>query len=517
MKKTTYLILISLLTLVVVNPLTAKTIKVITFNDFHGAVAESGSNPGMSKFATAVKKQTNETLYPTVLVSGGDNYQGSAVSILTYGAPVNEMMKELKVSASAVGNHEFDWGIDKIKTWTKEGGFPYLAANIIDKTTGKPVEWAKPYLIVDIDDVKIAFIGLTTLESAFKTAKENVKNLEFTDPATTLQKWIDYLNSGKDGLKKPDVIIALTHIAAYQDEKTGKITGKSLTEICSKVKGLDAFIAGHSHELVSGYLNKIPVIEAYKYGRALGELTIQLSKDNKLEKIIPSTISVTKEIPTLEEDPQTKAIYEKYNLALEKIDKVIGTAENKFNHDNHYKGVSPLGEYVCKAMANQTESQIAVTNGGGLRCSIGPGDITISKIYELMPFDNYLVTMDLKGKDLKRVIEHGLFNPDPDTGDAQFYGVKVYYNRNAPYMNRIESMTLLDGTPVEMNKYYKVATVDFLLDGGDQYDFKGAKDIKKTYLSLRDLIIDQINHDKEIKAEPVNYLINTAGEQKEAA
>jgi 2',3'-cyclic-nucleotide 2'-phosphodiesterase (5'-nucleotidase family) len=517
MKRIFLVVSISLLTMLSLNSLIAKKIQVISFNDFHGSAAEDGSNPGMSKFASAVKKQM--AIFPgsSILVSGGDNYQGSALSILTYGAPINDMMKELGVSASAVGNHEFDWGVKEISKWSKNGNFPFLAANITDKATGKPVEWAKPYTIITRDNVKVAFIGLTTLESAYKTAKKNVENLTFIDPAEALQKWIDYLNSGKNGVEKPDVIVALTHIAAYQDTKTGKITGKSLTEICNKVKGLDAVIAGHSHELVCGELNNIPVIEAYKYGRALGILTINLSDNNKLEKIIPSTVSVTKEIPNLPEDPQSKAIYEKYNLELKKVDKVIGVAENKFDHDNHYKGVSPLGEYVCKAMADQTDSQIAITNGGGLRCSIGPGNITISKIFELMPFDNYLVTMQLSGKDLKRVIEHGLFNPDPDTGDAQFYGVKVYYNRNAPYMNRIESMTLLDGTPIEMNKDYKVTTVDFLLNGGDEYDFKGAKDIKKTYISLRDLIIDQIKKDKDIKAEPVNYLINTAGEQKKAA
>ena len=517
MKKSLFVVTLSLFTLLSLNTLIAKTIQVVTFNDFHGAVAESGSNPGMAKFVTAVKKQTNEFPGSSVVVSGGDNYQGSALSTLTYGAPINDMLKELNIAASVVGNHEFDWGISKISEWSKSGGYPYLAANIVNKKTGKPVDWAKPYTIVNVDGVKIAFIGLTTLETAYKTTKENVKDIEFINPAAALQKWVDYLNSDKTGINKPDVIIALTHIASYQDTPNGPITGDAIKELCDKVKGVDAIICGHSHKLVSGSLNNIPIVQAYKYGRALGILTIELSDNNKLEKIIPSTISVTKEIPTLTDDPKAKEIYDKYNLQLKKIDKIIGVAENKFEHDNHYKGVSPLGEYVCKAMTEQTNSQIAITNGGGLRCSIGPGNITISKIFELMPFDNFVTTVKLSGKDLKKVIEHGLFNPDPDTGDAQFYGVKVYYNRNAPYNDRIESMTLLDGTPIEMNKYYSVATIDFLLTGGDQYDFKGAKDIKPTYISLRDMIITQIKQDKDIKAEPVDYLINVQNEQKKAA
>jgi 2',3'-cyclic-nucleotide 2'-phosphodiesterase (5'-nucleotidase family) len=517
MKKSILAVMLLLFTLTASMSLLAKSIQVISFNDFHGSASADGSNPGMAKFATAVKMQYAKLPNSSIVVSGGDNYQGTALSVLTHGAPINEMMKELHVRASAVGNHEFDWGIDSMKNWEKKGDFNFLAANIVNNETGKPVDWAKPYIIVNIDGVRVAFIGLTTIESAYKTAKKNVKDLNFTNPATTLQKWVDYLNSNNDGVKKPDVIIALTHIASYQDSPDAPITGDAIIELCSKVKGIDAIICGHSHKLVCGHLNNIPVIQAYKYGRSLGILTIQLTDNNKLEKITPSTVSVTKEIPNLKDDPQVKAIYDKYSLKLKKIDNIIGVAKNKFNHDNHYKGVSTLGEYACKAMAEQTGTQIGITNGGGLRCSIGPGNITISTMFKLFPFDNYVVTMQLLGKDLKRVIEHGLYNPDPDTGDAQFYGINVYYNADAPYKNRIQNMTLLDGTPIEMNEYYKVSTVDFILGGGDEYDFSGAKDIKKTYISLRDIIINQIKKDKEIKAVPVQSLINTATEQKKAA
>ncbi|MCF7792198.1 MAG: 5'-nucleotidase C-terminal domain-containing protein [Victivallales bacterium] len=499
------------------NGLSGKTVQVITFNDFHGSMTQKGSNPGMAKFTTAVKEQSSEYPDSTIVVSGGDNYQGTVLSILTYGAPVNKMMKELHVAVSAVGNHEFDWGIDKIPKWSRNGGFEFLAANIVNKNTGRPVKWAAPYKIIKKDNARIAFIGLTTLESAFKTSKKNVRNLKFIDPAASLQKWVDYLRSGKAAEGKPNAIIAVTHIASYQNTKNGKITGRSITEICSKVKGIDAVITAHSHKPVSGYLNGIPVIQAYKYGRELGILKIQLDNNNRLEQIIPHLVSVTDKISNLKNDPEAEKIYKKYDTELKKFDKNIAVAQNKIIHDNHYKGVSPLGRLVCKILTDKTDSKIAVINGGGLRTGLNKGKVTISEIYKLMPFDNYVVTLKLKGRDLKRVIEHGLFNPDPDTGDAQFYGIQVYYNSHAPYMRRIESMTLLDGTPIKMDKYYKVATVDFMLEGGDQYDFSGAKDVHNTYTTLRKMLISGIKQLKTIKAIPVNYLINTAKKQKKAA
>ena len=468
----------SIICLLVFSMAFGKTVQIISFNDFHGAVAPNGSNPGMAKFVTAVKQQAEKYPESTVIVSAGDNYQGTALSVLTYGAPVNEMLKELKITASAVGNHEFDWGINEIKKWSKDGDFPFIAANIVNRKTGKTVSWAKPYVIANINGTKVAFIGLTTLESAFKTKKENVQNLTFLNPAKALQKWIDYLKAGKAPEGKPDAIIAVCHIASYQDSGS-TITGESLQEMCKNVKGIDAIITGHSHELVCGKLNNIPVIQAYKYGRSLGILDLEFNEENSLVKVTPHTYSVTKNIADLKDDPEAEAIFTKYNNMLKKIDKTIAVAEDKLEHDNHYKGVSPLGALVCKIMADSTDSQIGITNGGGLRCNLKKGNITVSNIYELMPFDNYVVTCDLTGKQLKEIIEHGLFNPDPDTGDAQFYGIKVYYNSKAPYNNRIESMTLLDGTPVEMNKTYKVAATDFIVNGGDQYDFKGAANEKK--------------------------------------
>src|SRR3712207_8371142 len=88
----------------------------------------------------AVSKNPN-----TIIVSGGDNYQGTAMSNLTYGAPVSAMMKAMNVTASAVGNHEFDWGVTLMNKWQKDGGFNFLAANIYDSKTNTPVSWSKPY------------------------------------------------------------------------------------------------------------------------------------------------------------------------------------------------------------------------------------------------------------------------------------------------------------------------------------------------------------------------------------
>ena len=118
----------------------ATTVEIISFNDFHGNVAEevNGKNVGMAKLMTALKETVAKNPN-TIIVAAGDLYQGTAISNLTYGAPVSEMLKAVRITASAVGNHEFDWGADRIQEWAEAGNFPFLAANIYEEKTGKLV------------------------------------------------------------------------------------------------------------------------------------------------------------------------------------------------------------------------------------------------------------------------------------------------------------------------------------------------------------------------------------------
>lgn len=486
--------------------LPAKEIKIISFTDFHGSLKPEGKNVGVAKLAGEIKKIKIQNP-DTIVVSGGDNYQGSAMSNLTYGEPVSEFLKSIGLFASAVGNHEFDWGVSRIENWAKAGSFDFLASNIYDKETGKPVSWAKPYKIAEIAGKKIAFIGLTTKETEYKTKPENVKNLEFKDPNEAAKYWTDYLKDNK----MADYVIALTHLGAAQDSKTGEISGEA-AELAKKVSNLDGIIAGHTHMSVCGTVNNIPIVEGYYNGRTLATLTIQLDKDGKLIAINPSLDELYKRVDKLSDDEEVKGIYDKWNEKLKPIlDEVIGKTDVELSHDKNL-GVSLLGEWACDVMRKEAGTEIAVTNGGGLRTSIPAGNITMGKLYEVMPFDNTLVKMQLKGSDLKKVIENGIDNKN--VGWIQLSGVKVYYNPQAEAGNRITSMRLLDGKKIEDDKLYSVVTNDFMADGGDGYDFKGAVNKIDTGVPIRDALVKNIKdltaNGKSIKIEYIDYLI--AGE-----
>lgn len=479
-----------------------KEINIVSFNDFHGSLKPEGKNIGAAKLAGEINRiKANNP--DTIIVSGGDIYQGSAMSNLTYGKPVSEFLKAVGVTASAVGNHEFDWGVDKIEGWAKDGNFDFLASNIYDKTTGQPVSWAKPYKIVNAGGKRIAFIGLTTPETAYKTKPDIVKNLEFKDPIVSAQYWTDYIKTNS----MADYVIALTHLGSYQDSKTKDITGEA-ADLAKNVNKLDGIISAHTHQAVSGYINNIPVVQGYYNGRTLAKLTLQFNDEGKLLGIKPSIDNLYSRTD-LVEDEAVKAIYNDWNIKLKPIlDEVVGKTDVELPHDKNL-GVSLLGEWTCDVMRKAAGTQIAITNGGGLRTSIPAGDITMGKLYEVMPFDNTLVKMELKGSDLKKAVENGILNTN--VGWVQLSGVKVYYDPKALAGSRITSMRLPDGTKVEDNKYYTVVTNDFMATGGDGYDFKGAVKVVDTGVPIRDALVNEIKSQaaagKSLNPSYVEYLI----------
>ncbi len=473
-----------------------KEIVILSINDFHGALAPAGKNVGAVKLVDALKTEKAKNPEGTIIVSAGDNYQGSAMSNLLYGEPVSAVFKEMGVELSAVGNHEFDWGIDRITKWAEDGGFTFVCTNIYDIRTNEPVDWAEPFIIIEKEGVKVGFVGLATPETAYKTLKANVVNYEFRDPVEVITEWVPKVKDAG-----ADIIIALTHLGSFQD-KEGNITGEA-TALCA-VDGVDAVISAHTHQSVSGMVNGKPLVQAYKQGRSFGKLTFIFDENNKLVSAEPFLDHLYARADTLKDDANMLAVYGKYEDDLNPVlGKVLGKTTVDLDHDR-YAGPSLLGEWACEIMQDKAGVQIAMTNGGGLRVPVPAGEITAGKLYEVMPFDNTLYTMKLSGADVKANIEHGIMNED--IGWIQISGVRVTYNSGAEAGNRITSMVLEDGTVVEMDKYYTVVTNDFMFTGGDNYNFENSKDGLNTFIPIRDAMMESVEKAGVISPKKQNWL-----------
>jgi len=473
-----------------------KEVVVLSINDFHGALAPAGKNVGAAKLADALKVEKAKNPEGTIIVSAGDNYQGSAMSNLLYGEPVSAVFKEIGIELSAVGNHEFDWGIDRITKWAEDGGFTFVCTNIYDKRTNQPVDWADPFAIIEKEGIKVGFVGLATPETAYKTLKANVENYEFRDPIEIVTEWVPKVKAAG-----ADIIIALTHLGAFQD-KEGNITGEA-ADLCA-VDGVDAVISAHTHQRISGLVNNKPLVQAYYQGRSFAKLTFIFDENNKIISAEPFLDNLFERADTLKDDADTLTLYNSYNENLAPVlGRVLGETTVELDHDR-YAGPSLLGEWSCDVMREKAGVQIAMTNGGGLRVPIPAGKITAGILYEVMPFDNTLYTMKLSGADVKANIEHGIMNDD--IGWVAISGVKVVYNPEAEAGNRITSMVLEDGTPIEMDKYYTVVTNDFMFTGGDNYNFENSKDGLDTFIPIRDALMDAVQKAGIISPVKRNWL-----------
>ncbi|MCT4585767.1 MAG: 5'-nucleotidase C-terminal domain-containing protein [Peptostreptococcaceae bacterium] len=499
-----------------------KEIDFISINDFHGNVKEDarekGKNMGMSKVINAVKtyKQENPNTIP---VSAGDSYQGTAMSNLTYGAPVSKMYNEIGIIASAIGNHEFDWGTKWMDGWAKDGNFEFLASNIVDAKTLKPVKFANPYKVIEQDGIKIGLIGLTTPQTAFQTLPEYVKDYKFTDVKEAATKWAKYLKSGEAKEGKMDLVIALTHIGSYQNYETGEVSGEVVDRGLCEIAELDAIISAHTHQSVAGFVNKKPIVQGYKYGRALGKLTILFDENNEVLGMIPKVDTLYKRKSELIADANGDKIYKEFDEKLKPIlSEIVGSTKEELSHERHSdKGTTLLGNLVSEIIREKADVQIGLMNEGGLRTSIAKGDITIGNLYEVLPFDNTLVSMDITGEQLKKVIENGINNPQ--IGWVEVAGLKVNYDLSKEFGNRVIDMYLLDGSKIEMDKTYSVCTNDFMASGGDKYDFKDATNFNDTKMTIRDVVKDYIKEMKIIDYKFEQPLNNVAKETevKEAA
>lgn len=468
-------------------------IPIVTFNDFHGSLAESKSDVGAAKLVGEIKRVKEENPN-TVVVTGGDIYQGSAMSNLLKGEPVTAMLKEMGLEFSAVGNHEFDWGYEHIPDWAKAGEFDFLASNIYEKETGEPVEWAKPYGVVEREGKKVGFIGLATPETAYKTKPDNVAHLEFKDSVEATKTWVNYLENEE----KVDAVVVLSHLGSEQNRETGEITGE-IVEV-AEVPGVDAIISAHSHQKVEGKVNGVPVIQAYKNGRNLGYVNLKF--DDKNELVVTTKLDdISKRKDTLPVDKNMEDILAKFEADLAPMMNEKVTDLSVDLPHNRDTGVSPMGATVAETMRRIVNADIAITNGGGVRAPLMAGTITVGDMYTILPFDNTLVTMEMKGSDIIKVLEHGI---EPDNfGWGQHAGVKLWYTPGAERGEKITSVRLADGTKLENDKYYTVVTNDFMAVGGDSYDFSAAKNVVDTNLVIRDEIA---NYWRENGIEPITDL-----------
>ena len=477
-------------------------------NDVHGRIVEEKGVIGDAKLATVIEQERAKSNQNTLVVDAGDAFQGLPISNSTKGEARAEILNQMQYDAMAVGNHEFDFGLDEAKKYKEILKFPLLSSN----TYVNGARLFEASTIVDKDKTvegdEFVVIGVTTPETATKTHPKNVKGVTFTDPISEVNKVIEEVQAkaraeGKD--YKHYVVLA--HLGVDTTTPV-EWRGSTLAEALSKnprLKGKRVtVIDGHSHTVESttygdnvtynqtgSYLHNVGKI-TYKSRQLLGNPTQIPAADAKKLPANPKIAAMVKEIK------------EKYDA--ENAVEVVSKSPVELNGDRENVRVreTNLGNVVADALYQYGQTgfshptDIAVTNGGGLRETIAKDKpITKGNVIAVLPFGNTITQIQVTGqqvldmfekslgsilqvdKDGKTVMdENGQPLLEPSGGFLQVSGVKVYYDTNLPSGKRVLAVQVKNHTDgayekLDLSKTYYLTTNDFLAAGGDGYSMLG--------------------------------------------
>lgn len=441
---------------------------ILHVNDMHGQILpriEKNVDKkypvgGAEYLARMIEDERKKNPGGTLLLAAGDMFQGSPVSNIFHGKPVIEIMNALNFDAMVLGNHEFDWGLSVLRSLRSEARFPFLAANITDRKD-LPPPGMKPFILLEKEGLKLAIIGVTTPQARYTTRPDLMKDVRVNNPETILPEMIRQAQG--QGAR---FIIVLSHLGLDEDRM-----------LAEKVPGIHVIVGGHSHTAVATPVTagKTIIVQAGSYGSEMGILNLWL--DRETGKVLRYTKGrVLKKIsaaPGRPYEEKIAKIVSRYNDQIkEEFSRVIG--ETVMDLARCPDGESSLGNLVADAMRNATGADMAFQNLGSIRTDIPAGKITLAQAYTVLPFDDVLITMDLRGSQILTFLER---NAVSRRGFIQVSGIKVHYDPNRPEGSKLREV-LAGGRPIEPEKVYRVTTNDFLAAGGDRCGiFKEGKNI----------------------------------------
>lgn len=477
-------------------------ITILHTNDFHmyllGSV-DKNKKPigGSARIYTVVQQERAYNPDRTLLVDAGDAIGGGPpIGAFFYGKNVIEVYNAMGYNYATFGNHEFDWGKDILAQRVSEAKYTYISSNIIDTKTNSSF-MSKPYDIKTFGFVKLGLFGLTTPQLPILVNPKGIEGLQVLDPVKTATNMVSTL---KD---KANFIVLLSHLGySATDYYTGSIGDMQLA---SAVPNINLIIGGHSHTVLDTptVVNNTYIVQAGSYGNYVGRTKLYFettANSARLVKLDYKLIPINDQIP---EDQTIASLIKPYNDEInQKMSEVIGEALVDLDQSNIRVKETNLGDFIADWMREISQADITITNGGGIRASIPKGPISVGTIYTVLPFDNLLVVLELKGSDIISALENGFSQVEAKAGRfPQISGIRVKVNLNNPPMKRVVEVKLSDGTPIDPNKVYKVATNDYMANGGDGYTvFKNAISIKiVTGRFMRDDLVDYI------KAHPKVY------------
>lgn len=471
-------------------------------NDVHGAIAGYA-------YITALKADYEAKGAEVILVDAGDYSQGTSYVSVTKGLDAIEMMNAAGYDVVTLGNHEFDYGYTQLKDNMTKAKFKVLCADVFN-ADGTPIFDAN-YTYTTKSGVKVGFFGMETPETQTKANPTKIKGLTFATNDAFTKAAADQV----EALKDADVVICLAHLGVDGESKPYRST-----DLYAAVKGIDFIVDGHSHTVMTKGENGEPIQSTGTAFANIGVIVI----DDATKKIESNSLFEIKEDTAKDATVAAAAqkiidrIDKEYGAVFAKSEVVLnGAKAPNGNRDSETNNGDLITDAMVWKILQDKESLtvdadhvVAVTNGGGIRKAINPGDVTKKSINEVLPFGNTVVTIYITGAELLEALEASTYcTPDAIGGFPQVSGINytistaVAYDANAETypastyygpksINRV-TINSVNGKEFKADDTYAVITNDFCGGGGDTYYAFAAATAKfDTGIPLDEVVMEYI-------------------------
>jgi 2',3'-cyclic-nucleotide 2'-phosphodiesterase/3'-nucleotidase len=532
-------------------------VTILSTTDLHGNIlpldyyTNQPDNRGLAKIATVVKQIRKED--PNlILIDSGDTIQGTPLAYYhnkKNNAPPDPMMltmSALGYDAMAVGNHEYNFGLDVLNKARREAKFPWLSANTYK--TGANETYFPPYVVKEANGVRVGILGLTTAGVPVWENKPNYAGLEFRAPVDEARKWVQVLRTKE----KADVVIIAMHMGLEEDLRSGeKSPGQVAHEnealaIAREVAGVDAIFMGHTHReipalfvegsfrrgavdcpcrapcYVSRY-NNVLLTQANHWGRHLARADIYLSQDDKTKRwrIVAKqarTIPMDDRAPP---DAEIVALAKPYHEETQAwLGKVIGQSAAELTATDARFRDNALLDLIQRVQLEAGQGDVSMVAPFNLQARVAAGPVTVRDIAGLYIYENTLVTLQVTGAQLKAALEHSarFFKPyeagktpaelvDEKIPPFNFdvaEGVEYDLDISKPFGSRIQNLRF-KGQPLNPAQQLRLVTNNYRVNGGGGYTmYQNAPVLYRSSEEIRQLIIEWLERNRKVPAEPTN-------------
>ncbi len=454
------------------------TLTILHTNDFHARFEPIGASNstcaaedntagecfgGTARLVTAIR-EARDAYDTTLLVDGGDQFQGTLFYTYYKGKLAAEMMNALGYDAMTVGNHEFDDGPEVLRSFAQAIDFPILMSNADISAEPLLSDVIRKSVVVEAGGERIGLVGLTPLDTGELSSPG--PNVTFTDPVAAVQAEVDRLTG--EGVDK---IVVLSHSGYGVDQRVAR-----------EAEGIDVIVGGHTNTLLGdmeGAAGSYPtmvdataIVSAYAYGKYLGALTVTFDDDGVVTEAEGAPVLL--DAAVAEDDAIAGRIREAAEPLNEIRSEVVAQSEAPIVGAREVCRARecPMGNLVADAMLARVAGQgiaVAIQNGGGLRASIDAGDVTMGEVLEVLPFQNTLSTFRVGGATLREALENGVSQMEEGGGRfPQVAGMSFTVDPARPVGERVSQISV-GGEPLDPAATYGVVSNNYVRNGGDGY------------------------------------------------